>query len=63
MSTLKIFIAVILIAAGIAICLVALPAMGVAVPSAIVNILWIVLIAAVACVALVFLWRWWSTLP
>ncbi len=63
MSTLKIFIAVILIGAAIAICMVALPAMGIAIPTAIVNILWIVLIAAVAILAIIFLYKWWNTLP
>lgn len=63
MSPLKVFIAIIIIAAAIAICYVALPAMGVAVPSAIVNILWIVLIAVVAVLALIFIFKWWNTLP
>jgi|HubBroStandDraft_2_1064218.scaffolds.fasta_scaffold109510_4 hypothetical protein len=63
MSAGKIIIAIILIGAAIAILLVALPAMGITLPPAVWTIFGIVIIAAAACVAITFLWRWWSQMP
>jgi hypothetical protein len=63
MSMLKIFIAIILIAAGCAILFVALPAMGITLPGWATQIFVIVLVAAVACIALIFLFQWWQKLP
>jgi len=56
-------IAVIIIAGAIAILLIALPAMGISVPSWAMQIFWVVVIVAVAIVALrflVYLWNSWG---
>src|SRR3990167_3198169 len=59
-------VAVILIAAAVAIVLIALPAMGIPLPSWAVDIFWVVVIAFVAIAAiglLVKLWKGWGGSP
>ena len=63
MSFPKLLIAIVLICAGIAIVLLALPAMGVVVPPVFMSMFWVVLVAAFACVCILFLARWWSSIP
>jgi hypothetical protein len=63
MSIKKLLLAVVMLAAGVAIVLVVLPAMGITIPAAIMQIFWIVLLAVVACLAIIIIFQWWSSIP
>jgi len=54
-------VAIIVIAAAVAILLIALPAMGIALPSWFIQIVWVVVIAFVAIAAIGLLIKMWSS--